>query len=66
MGRRGDPYDNAKAERFMKTLKFETAYPMAHQTFGDVADLPRFIERVYNTRRLHSAIGLSRISHRGS
>jgi putative transposase len=29
MGRRGNPYDNAKAESFMKTLKVEAVYPMA-------------------------------------
>ena len=40
MGRRGNPYDNAKAESFMKTLKVETVYPMAYETFADVtADL---------------------------
>ena len=36
MGRRGNPYDNAKAESFMKTLKVEAVYLMAYETFEDV------------------------------
>jgi putative transposase len=58
MSRRGNPYDNAKAESFMKTLKVELVYPMAPETFEEAAAvLSHFIEQIYNQCRLHSALG---------
>jgi transposase InsO family protein len=58
MSRTGNPYDNAKAERFMRTLKYEEIYMNDYETLGEVrASIEHFIEAVYNRKRLHSAIG---------
>ena len=53
----GNPYENAKAESFFKTLKCEEVYLQQYQTFHEAeANLGRFIEDVYNTKRLHSSL----------
>jgi putative transposase len=58
MARKGNPYDNAVAESFMKTLKTEEVYLSEYRTLDDVQSrLPYFIEQVYNRKRLHSALG---------
>ena len=58
MSAKGNPYDNAKAESFFKTLKREEVYLKHYQTFAEAeANLARFIEDVYKTKRLHSSLG---------
>jgi putative transposase len=54
---KGNPYDNAWTESFMKTLKQEEVYLANYETYLDVIEsLPRFIEEVYNVKRVHSGI----------
>ena len=58
MSRSGNPYDNAKAERFMRTLKYEEVYMNDYETLTEVrTSIEHFIDSVYNRKRLHSAIG---------
>lgn len=58
MSRRGNPYDNAKAESFMKTLKYEEVYRCEYRDLADARQqIGRFIESIYNRKRLHSALG---------
>src|SRR6185437_5751408 len=49
MSRKANPYDNAQAESFMKTLKYEEVLACNYETMQDVIDrIPRFIEEIYN------------------
>ncbi len=54
----GNPYENAKAESFFKTLKYEEVYLKRYHTFAEAyANIATFIEDVYNAKRLHSSLG---------
>jgi len=58
MSRVGNPYDNAKAESFMKTLKAEEVNGRDYRNFDQVREsIGDFLENVYNRQRLHSALG---------
>ncbi len=58
MSRKGDPYDNAKTERFIETIKYDEVYMNEYNNFEEgIQNIGNFIEEVYNKKRLHSAIG---------
>jgi transposase InsO family protein len=58
MSRRGNAYDNAKAESFIKTLKYEEVYLFGYETMAEArSSISHFLEEVYNQKRLHSALG---------
>ena len=58
MSRRGRPQDNAQAESFLKTLKYEEVYLVEYDDLADArVRLGHFLEDVYNRKRLHSALG---------
>jgi transposase InsO family protein len=57
MSRKGNPYDNALAESFWKTLKYEQIYRQDYRTLQEArADIASFIDKIYNRQRLHSAL----------
>lgn len=57
MSAKGNPYDNAYAESFFKTLKNEEVHLWEYESFTDVVErIPEFIEEVYNRKRVHSGI----------
>ena len=57
MSTKGNPYDNAYAESFFKTLKNEEVHLWEYESFTDVVErIPEFIEEVYNRKRVHSGI----------
>lgn len=58
MSRKGNPYDNAHAESFFKTIKYEEVFMNEYNSFNEAYEnIEYFIEKIYNEKRLHSAIG---------
>lgn len=58
MSKKGSPYDNAMAESFFKTYKYDEVYLSEYTTYEDVINnTARFLDDVYNAKRLHSSIG---------
>jgi len=58
MSRKGNPWDNAACESFMKTLKYEEVFRNEYRDLVEAKrSVQRFLEQVYNEKRLHSALG---------
>lgn len=58
MSRKANPWDNAACESFMKTLKYEEVLRNEYRDLTEaLTAIPAFLEKVYNERRLHSALG---------
>jgi transposase InsO family protein len=58
MSRKGNPWDNAACESFMKTLKYEEVLRNEYRDLAEArASIPEFLEKIYNQKRLHSALG---------
>jgi putative transposase len=58
MSRKGNPWDNAACESFMKTLKYEEVFRNEYRDLAEAhRSIERFLEKVYNQKRLHSALG---------
>lgn len=58
MSRKGNPWDNAACESFMKTLKYEEVHRNEYRDLAEArAAIGEFLEKVYNQKRLHSALG---------
>lgn len=58
MSRKGNPWDNAACESFMKTLKYEEVHRNEYRDLAEArASIREFLEKIYNQKRLHSALG---------
>ena len=58
MSRKGNPWDNAACESFMKTLKYEEVHRNEYRNLAEaLAGIREFLEKIYNQKRLHSALG---------
>jgi transposase InsO family protein len=58
MSRKGNPWDNAACESFMKTLKYEEVYRNEYRDLAEARNsITEFLDKIYNQKRLHSALG---------